>query len=458
MRQGDKEMRRQGDREIGRQGIVGTRFASSFVLLLVFCLFGLSSSAVGYMLSIGHFPPLRNGRTVLLITDLSGSGPAVSISFYDELGREIPASPVHKLLPPRGKIQVDVENYLQTIGTIVLESGNARIMGEYWQINEDGAVFMLPFQRPGVEGRYFVNCFRFPSCNHHYLVLSDPSGSGPLVQMEFYSTEGELIKVASKLLRPHGTLAFEVNVHVPWDMLGKVSVRSFGGSIVFHYRQLCGSETVLAVPARLPARELILDEFSNDSGIAGGLVIADASAEGPAVKVQFRDSDGVVLYEREKLLSPNGVVQIEPVDYVNDIHRGTISISSEAKIIADYWERDPQTVLGTFAVEQAGRGLFVSHFSPFDGIQNLLSLLNVGEKPVNVEVQFYASNGRELLVEKIFLEPYKRVDKLVGSHFDGASTGTIIVECTDASLVVTSHIFDLENGRRLGRVHAQVIR
>ena len=151
-------------------------------------------------------------------------------------------------------------------------------------------------------------------------------------------------------------------------------------------------------------------------------------------------------------------MQIDPADYVNDIHRGTISISSEAEIIADYWEKGPQTVLGTFAVEQAGRDLFISHFSPFDGMQHLLSLLNVGEKPVRVDVQFYASNGLEPHVEELFLEPHKRVDELVGQRFNGASSGTIIVKCPSASLVVTSHIFDLENRRRLGRVHAQVIR
>ncbi|MFC1713412.1 hypothetical protein ACFL6S_07085 [Candidatus Poribacteria bacterium] len=428
------------------------------LLWLVILCFCVSSSAMGYMLSVGHLPPLRNGHTVLLITDLGGSGPAVKIRFHDEGGQEVPASPIHKLLPPRGKIQIHVEDYLQTAGTIALESSSDQIVGEYWQINKDGAILTLPFQRPGVEERYFVNCFRFPSCEHDYLVLSDPSGSGPLVQMELYNTAGELIKVAAKkLLRPYSTLALGVDAYASRNRLGKVSVRSFGGSTVIHYRQLCDNDAISATPARSPAKELLIDEFSAGSGITGNLVIVDASAEGPATSIQFRDSDGTVLYELEKLLPPNGVVLIEPADYVNSISRGTISISSESEVIADYWEKDSQAILNIPAVdiEKTSSVLLINHFLPFDDTQNLLSLLNVGQESVKVEVQFYADSGREINIEEFFLEPYKRIDELVGPYLNGASLGTIIVKSPNASLVVSSHI---ENHRLLGKVHAQVIR
>ncbi len=429
------------------------------LLCLVIFHFGSLSSAMGYMLSVGHLPPLRNGRTVLLITDLSGSGPAVTIRFHDDLGRQVPASPVHKLLPPRGKIQIDVEDYLQTAGTIILESSSEQVVGEYWQTSENGAIFALPFQHSGVEERYFVNCFRFPSCEDNYLVLSDPSGSGPLAQMEFYNKPGELVKVPKKLLRPYSTLAYAMDNYTSWDTLGKVSVRSFGGSMVLHYRQLCDNGAILAVPARSPAKELFIDEFSVDRDITGNLVIVDTSAEGPAIKVLFRDSDGTVLGdELEKLLPPNGTVLIEPADYVDNISRGTISISSDSEVIADYWEKDSSAVFNIPAVDKPGSILLISHFLPFDNTQNLLSLLNVGQESVRVTVQFYAVNGREIGVEEFLLEPYKRIDELVGRYFDGASLGTIIVRSPKASLVVSSHISGIEDHRLLGKIHAQVIR
>jgi|GEM_PF-1372759 len=453
-----------------------SRIRNSICLwLIIFHLF-LSTCAVSYTLSVGHLPPSRNGRTFVLVTDLSGLGPAVEINFYDDAGRRVSTS--RKLLPPNGKIQIDVENYLQIAGAIVLESSSEQIVGEYWQIHYRGGVdplpysmFMLPLQFPGSEGgRCFVNCFRFPPCDSNLLVLSDPYGSGPLVQMEFYNTIGELIRVARKLLRPHGTSAFEVNDYAPWDILGKVSIRSLvGGNIVLHYRQLCGSKSVLAVPARLPARTLLIDEFSTGGGVTSNLVITDASAEGPAAEIQFLSDDGAELSSLvEKLLPPNGTVLIDIADYIGDVANGMIRINSRAGIIADYWEKNPQTILDTpaWSIDYGGPGsvFFISHFSPFDNTQDLLSLLNAGQEPVEVEVQVYLSDGKKLDSRKLTLEPYEQVDELMAHYFDvgsgskPATTGTIIVSGSNASLVVTSHIFDLENGRHLGKAYAQVIK
>ena len=441
---------------------------ASFILCL-----GFPLCATCYTLSIGHLPPLQNGHTLLFITDLSGSASDVRISLYDDAGREV--SILHKSLLRNGKIKIDVENHLQSAGTIVVESSNQQIVGEYWQIDESGAMFMLPLQSPGEEERYFVNCFRFPSCGSNLLVLSDPYGSGPLVQMEFYSMAGELIGIARKLLRPHGTLAFEVNEYAPWDILGKVSVRSFRGSIVLHYRQICENsessysasrEVVLAVPARLPARDFfdrnfVIDDFSTGREITGNLVITDVSAEGPEAKIKFLSDTGAVLFGMKKLLPRNGTVLIDPADYIGRVVNGVIQISSESQIIADYWEKNPQTVLHTSAVDETGGFLFISHFSPFDNTQDLLSLLNVGQKSVQVRVEFYSDNGEKLGTKELSLEPCKQVDELVGHYFDGVPLGTIIVkekQGRSASLVATSHIFDLKNSRHLGKAHAQVIR
>jgi len=444
---------------------------SIYLWLLIFHLF-LPTCAISYTLSVGHLPPPRNGHTFLLVTDLSGLGPAVEINFYDDVGRRISTS--RKLLPPNGKIQVDVENHLQVAGAIVLESSNEQIVGEYWQIQSGGGVdslpysmFMLPLQSDdSQEGRYFVNCFRFPPCRSNLLVLSDPYGSGPLVQMEFYNRMGELIRIARQLLRPHGTSAFEVSDYAPWDMLGKVSIRSLvGGSIALHYRQLCDNDVVLAVPARLPAKALLIDEFSTGRGITSELVIADSSAEGPAVEIQFLRDDGAELSKLEKLLPPNGTVLIDIADYIGDAASGMIKISSEAGIIADYREKNPQAVLDTPAVDcSPGNVLFISHFSPFDNTQDLLSLLNAAQEPAKVEIQVYSNDGTKLDSKKLVLAPYEQVDELMARYFDvgagsqPARTGTVIVSGSNASLVVTSHIFDLKNNRHLGKAYAQIIR
>ena len=426
-----------------------------FILWLIILHLCLAAGVLSYTLSVGHLPPLRNGRTFLLITDLSGAGPDVEISFYNEAG--LNAATFHKLLPPRGKIKIDVDKYLQTVGTVVLKSSKEEIAGEYWQVYENRSMFMLPLQCPGEAGRYFVDRFRFPSCGSKLLVISDPNGSGPLVQMEFYDSAGELASIDRKLLRPHGVLVLEMDDYAPPDTSGKVSIRSFGGSIVLHYRQLCRDKVILAASARLPAKELIIDEFSTDSKITGNLVITDASAEGPVIELQFMNENGEVVARQEKLLPRNGALEIDPADYVDDIVDGIIKISSEVEISVDYWEKNSQTILHTPAIGKLGSKLFISHFAPLDNTKYLLSLLNVGKESVDVEIQFYGDDGKKLGSEEIALEPYKQIDKLVENYFVGARPGTIIVIGPNANLVVTANIFDLKNTRHLGKAHAQVI-
>jgi hypothetical protein len=436
---------------------VHSRFTPYFICLLslVLCLVS-SFPAICYTLSVGHLPPRDNGHTFLIITDLSGLGPVVNIAFYDDTGHEV--STFRKLLPLSGKRQIDVEDYLQSIGTIVLESPSEQIAGEYWQISENGAMFMLPLQSPGKPRRYFANCFRFSPCSSNLLVLSDPYGSGPEVQMEFYSRTGELIEIARKLIRPYGTLAFEVNEYAPWDILGKVSIRSFRGSIVSHYRQLCDNEVIFATPARLPARELFVGKFSAGSGITSNLVLTDTSARGPATKIRFLSDTGVELFE--KLLPPNGVVLIDPADYteMDEVDNGIIQISSDTGIIADYWEKNPQTISYMPAIDAIGSELFISHFSPLDGTQNVLSLLSVGRKPTKVTIQFFNDDGKKFDSKEHTLMPFERVDELIDYYYDGSDLGTIIVRGTNANLMAAFHAFDIESGRHLGSAQARVIR
>ena len=187
-------------------------------------------------------------------------------------------------------------------------------------------------------------------------------------------------------------------------------------------------------------------------------MITDTSAEGPVIEIQFLNDSGEVIATQEKLLPQNGALEIDPADYVDDVANGVIQISSEAEITADYWEKNAQTVLHTSAVSEPDGELFISQFSPFDETQDVLSLLNVGKESVKVKIQFYSDDGKELGSEELFLEPYKQIDKLVGHYFARACPGTMIVSGANASLVVTSHIFDLKNTKHLGRAYAQVIK
>lgn len=165
-----------------------------------------------------------------------------------------------------------------------------------------------------------------------------------------------------------------------------------------------------------------------------------------------------MLYSLEKLLPRNGIVLIEPADYV-EANNGVIQISSGGEIIADYWEKNSQTITDTPASDRNGNSaFFISHFSPFDNLQYIFSLLNAGQEPVKAEIQFYSSDGKKFSSKEVSLEPYEQFDNLAERYFDGARLGTIIVRGDNKSLMVTSHIFDLKNNLHLGKARALVIR
>ena len=101
------------------------KIASILIIVIILC---LVSSVESYTLSVSHLPQLQKGQAFLLITDLSGIGPSIDVSFYDELGKEV--SVVRKLLLPKGKIQISIGDHLKSSGSIVVESSSKMIFAE----------------------------------------------------------------------------------------------------------------------------------------------------------------------------------------------------------------------------------------------------------------------------------------------------------------------------------------
>jgi hypothetical protein len=65
--------------------LFGQVFACFLMILITLC---IVSSVESYTLSVSHLPQLQKGRAFLLMTDLSGTGPSIDVSFYDESGQE----------------------------------------------------------------------------------------------------------------------------------------------------------------------------------------------------------------------------------------------------------------------------------------------------------------------------------------------------------------------------------
>ena len=433
------------------------KIASILIIVITLC---LVSSVESYTLSVSHLPQLQKGRAFLLITDLSGIGPSIDVSFYDESGKAVAV--VRKLLSPKGKIQISVGDHLKSSGSIVVESSNKMIYAEYWQVYKNLTVAVLPLQSSDGEERYLLNCFRFPSCEESYIAICDPKGTGPMVQMEFYNKSGELVKIARKMLRPHGILVFKTGDYAPKDMVGKVSVRSFGGSITLYTIYLCG-KNYFALPASRPYKNFIVEGLSSSKGTTNGIIIVDASSKGTHVNLELLDDRNETISSLERSLSANSAILIDLSEFADNVENGTIRINSESEIIANYWKEDLGT--GDLMFDTAWNDpkpsarysenvLSTSYLSFQDSAEFIVSILNTGGESVIAEIEIYNSEGERIGSKKIPLEPYKRFKESINHYFGDLRLGTIVVRDPNSSLLVTSSIVNTKNGRLFGKTQA----
>ncbi len=431
----------------------------SLILLYTLYFFLFLNTAECYTISVSHVPLLQKGDSHIIITDFSGLGPAVKISFYDETGREV--SVINKLLPPQGKIQANIKDHLKSSGTIIVESPIDQIVGEYWQVDKNGVAFMLPFQHSIKEERYLVNCIHFPSCEQNFIVISDPGGNGPMVQMEFYGRSGELIKVARKLLRPYGMLIAKSSDYAPKDVLGKVSVRSFGGSIIVHSRYITKKKTTFALPAQVPSREAIFNRFSTGKKKVSTLMIADASGKGTNVNITFLTRKGNTIKSISATLPSSGSVTIDLLGLLGEINNGIIKINSEYQIITDYWEDDPDNnysildrgyFLSEISSVQMLKFLSFSYFQFSSDIDISFLLLNVGDEALRVDFQFYTNDGKRIGNKRVILNPYEFYEQFTRQNFYGLHLGTIVVRDPNPNLIINTNIYDSKNSKFLGRI------
>jgi hypothetical protein len=437
------------------------RYKLYALCLLTFTLLALPIEC--YTQSVSHIPQLQKGNSFVLITDLSGNGPSVAVSFYDDSGREV--SVINKLLRPNGKLQIIVDEHLKVSGCIVAESQSELVLAEYWQINKDGTLSVMPFQSVSGGERYLINCFRFPFCKETYLVLSDPNGNGPIAQMEFYSKTGELIKIIRKMLQPHGTLVLKVSDHIDKNMQGKVSVRGFGGGISIYGIHINNKKPILILPTYISSKELIINDVLIDNGFMSDIVVTDASAKGTNIKVSLLDTDGNLLNEIERSLSANSTMPLNIADHFGNIEGGVIKIRGRSEILANYWERNTKTgdCLVNSAIDNPAMSsiskytenlLSVSYFAFDDNVEFMLYFLNIGNKPVIAELEFYNSEGAKIGSKIISLEPDRSIRESANQFFGKSRLGTIVVKNPNSSLVVTSGIHNINNGRLLGKIYA----
>lgn len=437
-----------------------------FLLILSIISLCFASSVESYTLSISHLPQYHRAEAYLIISDLSGMGPSINVRFYDEFGKEV--STISKLLSPKGKINIEISEHLKSLGSIILESANEMIVAEYWLIYKDKTVSMIPLRPIIGDERYFVNCLKVPMCEETIIAINDPKGNGPMVQIELYNINGELVKIARKMLRPYGTLTFKLSDYEPKNTTGKVSIRSFGGSICPYLTHIYKKKILSSFPMFTLSKSFVLNDISIGNEVISNLSIIDISSKENRVLISIFDNKGVKVAEVIKSLLPNSAILIDLSEFIDNLSDGIIKIVGDFEIMVDYWETkvknyDIRLDSGMKSIRLPFKDairkeeiLLNSYYLYNKNIVFLMTFVNTGSESISVEIEFYSDNGTKLGNKRLNLEPYKVVKEPIGRYFGNIKFGSVITKNLGLNLLATTSILDTKGDNVLGKINSVI--
>lgn len=191
-------------------------------------LFVFSASAFaqgGNNFIINHFVADQNViESHLVITDVEGNGPTVSMNFYDGKGKLVGSG--KEVIQPFGKLNLDPAKYVKGIvnGTVHISASGGNIVAEYWQFYKKNSeswknTTTTGFETPGYS-KLVCPHFVADKSVEAYLVIANTGGSDATVDIKFYDDNGNEVGKRKELVEGNGKLILK-----PTDYVNKQTDR-----------------------------------------------------------------------------------------------------------------------------------------------------------------------------------------------------------------------------------------
>ncbi|MGB9595045.1 MAG: hypothetical protein ACPL7B_02085, partial [Candidatus Poribacteria bacterium] len=250
------------------------------------------------------------------------------------------------------------------------------------------------------------------------------------------------------------------------NTVGKVSIRSFGGSICPYVIHTYKKKILWAFPMSAPSKNFILNDISIGNDIISNLAIIDVSSRENRIWINILDNKGAKVAEEMKILSPNSAIMIDLSEFTDSLSDGIVKIVSDFEMMADYWETKTKyyNVRVDNAIKNLGfsfkesinkRGFLSSSYYPYNkGIEFLMKFINTGQESVTIEIEFYTDNGVKISSKRLTLEPYKVFRESMGRYFGNTKLGTVIVKGPSSNLLITTSIINVKSDQILGKFNS----
>jgi hypothetical protein len=213
--------------------------------LLIACAVAMAGNVFaqgGKSFVINHFVSDPNViQAHLVITDVDGKGPQVSMKFYNNDGKLVGEG--KEIIQPFGKLNLNPGKYVNNAvvnGTVHI-TANGNIVAEYWQFykksNETWKnTTAIGYSTPGFSK---MVCPHFVSDKsvEAYLVLANSDGKDATVDIKFYDDSGRELGKAHELVKANGKAILKPMDYVKTQATGVAHIVASGGKVTGEYWQ-----------------------------------------------------------------------------------------------------------------------------------------------------------------------------------------------------------------------------
>ncbi len=213
-------------------------FLSVFLVLPV-----LLNAQGGRAFVVNHFVSDPNViESHVVITDVEGKGPIVTMKFYDNDGNLVGEG--KELVQPFGKLNLDPGKYVEHAvvnGTVHISADRGNIVAEYWQFYKDPQeswknTTAIAVSAPGFS-KLVAPHFVSDRDVEAYLVLANTDGKDAVVSIQFYDDTGSLLGKARELVKANGKRILKPWEYVKHKTTGVAFIESDGGRVAGEYWQ-----------------------------------------------------------------------------------------------------------------------------------------------------------------------------------------------------------------------------
>ena len=266
--------------------------------------------------------------------------------------------------------------------------------------------------------RIVVNHFIADPKQTSRLYITDASGTGADVVVNFYSVDGDIIGQKKTEVPANGTVTLDPMDIVKRKTYGRVVVESKRGRILGEYWQIVDADEAkysVAVPAQpaLGRDRLLVQHFVSDPEV-NSLIYVSESKGGTSVPVsiEFYDESSFLLSRISRTIPPNGTITLKPHDILRRKVVGSVYIITEGgPIVGEYW----QLVRGKFPDPRTGKTRKMNYGVAVPLHGKIDTPLSVSETPteirLTIEVHFDSDRADVRDVDKINLSEAAKVIK-----------------------------------------------